>query len=185
MVPSVSPSRALAKPRLFLSDAKLPAGATAPVHDKMCWFLASLMQCHKTVTWQSHRLQMTMRHVRHLQSHAAGAFAVAKNKVHDRLIGDRRPRDAIEVAKLPYAPRLRRQKDRIAHDSFRDNRDCFYVFGADAERSHRQVIGSKLPRSWFRTVDEHTDTWHYLIFFLVLLSHLWIRTNFVNSLSRE
>ena len=42
---------------------------------------------------------------------AAGAFAVAKNKDKDRLIGDRRPCNAVEsskgVAKLPYAPRLR------------------------------------------------------------------------------
>ena len=65
--PFVSPTRVLAKQRLFLSDAKLPAGLTAPVHDKMCWLLASSMQCHKTVTWQSHRLQMTMVSV-HLKS---------------------------------------------------------------------------------------------------------------------
>ena len=41
---------------------------------------------------------------------AARSFAVAKNKVKDRLIRDRRPRNAIDsstgVAKLPYAPRL-------------------------------------------------------------------------------
>ena len=29
---------------------------------QMCWFLASLVQCHKTVTWKPHRLRMTMRH---------------------------------------------------------------------------------------------------------------------------
>ena len=28
---------------------------------QMCWFLASLMQCHKTVISTSHRLRMTMR----------------------------------------------------------------------------------------------------------------------------
>ena len=63
---------------------------------------------------------------------AAGAFAVAKNKDKDRLIGDRRPRNAVEssvgVAKLPYAPRLRRlliQKDQIARVSFRDISVCF------------------------------------------------------------
>ena len=43
---------------------------------------------------------------------AAGAFAVAKSKVKERLIGDRPPRNAIsssmKVAKIPFAPRLRR-----------------------------------------------------------------------------
>ena len=28
----------------------------------MCRFLVSLMLCHKTVTWKSHRLRMTIRH---------------------------------------------------------------------------------------------------------------------------
>ena len=56
-------------------------------------------------------------------------------KVKDRLIGDRRPRNAIEssmgVAKLPYAPclwRLLIQKDQIAHVSFRGISDRFLRF---------------------------------------------------------
>ena len=53
--PSVSPTRVFAKQCLFLSGAKLLAGLTAPVHGRCFGF--SL-----TVTWKSHRLQMTMRH---------------------------------------------------------------------------------------------------------------------------
>ena len=106
---------------------------------------------------------------------AAGAFAVAKNQDKDRLIGDRRPCNVVEsrkgVAKLPCAPRLRRlliQKHQIARVSFRDISDCFYVFGVDEERLHRQVVGPRVPRSWFHDLENNEidekevfDAWHF------------------------
>ena len=54
----MSPTRVLEKQRLFLSDVKLLAGLTTPVHDRCVGFSLLLMQCHKTATWKSHRLQM-------------------------------------------------------------------------------------------------------------------------------
>ena len=66
---------------------------------------------------------------------AAGAFAVPKDADQDRLIADRRPRNAGEQqpgpVRLPYAPRLRRlllQQHEAVWVEKRDLSNCFYLF---------------------------------------------------------
>ena len=88
---------------------------------------------------------------------SAGAFAVAKDADTDRLIADRRPGNALDSmpgpVRLPYAPRLRRirlGKHEVLWSGKRDLSNCFYLFEVDSERLQRQVIGPRLPRSWFR-----------------------------------
>ena len=85
-----------------------------------------------------------------------------KSRTDSSVIGAWVIESSIGVAKLPQAPRLQRlliQEGQIAHISFRDIIDCSYVFGVDAERLHRQVIGFEIliPKRWMK----HVDAWHY------------------------
>jgi len=92
--------------------------------------------------------------------HAAGAFGAPKNADRDRFIGDRRPRNATERSIgrvcLPYAPRLRRirlRPDQGLRIAMRDVKDCFYVYRIDDVRVPGQVIGPRVPASWFARLD--------------------------------
>ena len=105
---------------------------------------------------------------------AAGAFAVAKDVSTDRLIGDRRPMNAGEQqparVRLPYAPRLRRLRLRPGEALWvakRDLSNCFYQFEVEPDRLSRQVVGPRLPRSWFEHLEDESrdrelggDRWH-------------------------
>ena len=55
----------------------------------------------------------------------------------------------------------------------------FYVFGVDEERLRRQVIGPRVPRAWFRDLEDEAmdetelfDAWHFPDLFLVPATHL-------------
>ena len=92
---------------------------------------------------------------------AAGAFTVAKDPGEDRLIGDRRPLNALEAkpgpVRLPYAPRIRRlrlAKGKCLWAGKRDISNCFYMYDVGDDRLSRQVIGPRLPRSWFDNIDD-------------------------------
>eukprot|EP00971_Amphidinium_carterae_P187688 3725056-Amphidinium_carterae.1 len=92
---------------------------------------------------------------------AAGAFAVTKDESKDRLIGDRRPANSQErmpgPVRLPYAPRLRRivlKRGQGLWVGKRDLSNCFYLFRVDEARLGRQVIGPRVPRSWFDNVSD-------------------------------
>lgn len=90
---------------------------------------------------------------------SAGAFAVPKSSTEDRLIGDRRPRNAMEeqarAPLLPYGPRLRHLRLRHGeglHAPTHDLRHCFYL-GASENRLRKQMIGPRMPSEWL----EHHD----------------------------
>ena len=89
---------------------------------------------------------------------AARAFDVAKNKVKDRFIGDRRPLNAASMCTgCSGSP------DRTRFS------DCFCGFGVNAERLPRHAIGPRLPRSWSRDLDNEAlakQQWHYPDLFL-------------------
>ena len=94
---------------------------------------------------------------------AAGAFCVKKDDDKDRLIGDRRPRNAQEQmpgpVRLPYAPRMRKvrlAKGQALWFGKRDLSNCFYLFRVDDDRLHRQVIGPRVPRSWLADLDNES-----------------------------
>ena len=80
--------------------------------------------------------------------------------IADRLIADRRPRNYDELqlgpVRLPYAPRLRRVRMRDSQKLWfakRDLANCFYLFRVDEERWPRQVLGPRIPRSWFEDLE--------------------------------
>ena len=94
---------------------------------------------------------------------AAGAFAVRKDADKDRLIADRRPRNAGESqpgpVRLPYAPRLRRMRLPPGKGLWlakRDLSNCFYLFEVEPDRLARQVVGPRLPRAWFEQLDDES-----------------------------
>ena len=54
---------------------------------------------------------------------------------------------------LLWAPRLRRlmlPSDCVTRIHFRDDSDCYYACSVDEDRSQRQVLGPRVPVSWFR-----------------------------------
>ena len=58
---------------------------------------------------------------------------------------------------LPWAPRLRRlmlPSDCVISIHFRDVSDCYYACGVDEKRLQRQVLGPRVPVSWFRNLDD-------------------------------
>ena len=85
-----------------------------------------------------------------------GAFSVPEDLDRDRVIGDRRPRNGTErlIGKchLPWSQRLRRlmlPSDCVIRIHFRDISDCYYAYSVDEERLQRQVLGPRVPVSWF------------------------------------
>eukprot|EP00974_Lingulodinium_polyedra_P075416 7308381-Lingulodinium_polyedra.AAC.1 len=97
---------------------------------------------------------------------SAGAFAVKKDAAKDRLIGDRRPRNALEAmpgpVRLPYAPRLRKLRlppHKAVWVAKRDLSNCFYLFEVEPERLERQVIGPRIPRSWLEEIGTEELDW--------------------------
>lgn len=91
---------------------------------------------------------------------SAGAFAVEKDAHKDRLVADRRPRNAKErvcgPVRLPRAPQLRRivfepnQNIRIGKH---DLSNVFYRIAADDVRRLKQLVGPRIPHSWFDDLD--------------------------------
>ena len=94
---------------------------------------------------------------------AAGAFTVRKDVDRDRLIADRRPENARErqvgLCLLPYGPRLRRVQLRggqYMRCSVQDLHNMYYVFKVSPERLARQIIGPRVPLSWFAHLDDES-----------------------------
>ena len=92
----------------------------------------------------------------------SGAFAVAKDH-RDRFIGDRRRQNEkerlIHRVCLPYAPRLKRILLKNGYSlrlNLRDVRDCFYLFQVDDKRLKRQIIGPRVPESWFSDIENES-----------------------------
>ena len=109
---------------------------------------------------------------------AAGAFAVRKDMKRDRLIADRRPENGREsqvgLCLLPYGPRLRRvqlKPNEYIRASVQDLSNMYYMFKVSPERLHRQVVGPRVPRSWFDNIEDESfdyvdagtapDDWHW------------------------
>ena len=56
-----------------------------------------------------------------------------------------------------WAPRLRRLKlpsDSVIRIHFRDVSDCYNAESVDEERLRRQVLGPRVPVSWFRNLED-------------------------------
>ena len=95
-------------------------------------------------------------------SHLSGAaLSVPKDLDPDRFIGDRRPRNGTErlIGKchLLWAPRLRRlilPRGCVIRIHFRDVSDCYHACSLDEQRFFRQVLGPRVPVSWFRNLDD-------------------------------
>ena len=92
---------------------------------------------------------------------SGGAFSVPKDLDRDRFIDDRRPRNGTEhiIGKcyLPWAPRLRRlmlPNDCVIRIHFRDVSNCYYAYSVDEKRLQRQVLGPRVPVSWFGNLDD-------------------------------
>jgi hypothetical protein len=92
---------------------------------------------------------------------AAGAFAVANSAAKSRFIGDRSPENfdvgAFYDVALPYGPGLRRLRIRpgfSARGNFRDASDFYFILRVPEEWLQKQLIGPRLPRSWFAQLDE-------------------------------
>ena len=94
---------------------------------------------------------------------ASGAFAVAEDESRDRFIGDRRSLNCRERstgrAHLPNCPRQRLlilRKIQTVQTTFRDTKDCFYLYEVPPSRVRKQVIGPRIPRSWLEHLDDET-----------------------------
>ena len=109
---------------------------------------------------------------------ASGAFAVRKDLDKDRLIADRRPENAGEkpvgLCLLPYGPRLRRvqlKSNQYLRASVQDLSNMYYMFKVSEERLKRQVVGPRVPVSWFQNLESEAedflpdasfmDAWHW------------------------
>jgi hypothetical protein len=95
---------------------------------------------------------------------ASGAFAVRKDLDKDRLIADRRPENAGEkpvgLCLLPYGPRLRRvqlKDNQYLRASVQDLSNMYYMFKVSEERLKRQVVGPRVPVSWFQNLESEAD----------------------------
>ena len=94
---------------------------------------------------------------------ASEVFAVAKDRP-DRFVGDRRCQTErerlIHRAGIPYAPRLKRillKKGSSLPLNPRDVRDCSYLFQVDDKRLRKQIIGLRVPESWFNNLDDEAQ----------------------------
>ena len=94
----------------------------------------------------------------------SGAFAFANSAAKSRFIGDRRLENfddgALYDVALPYGPRLRRLRIPTgfsARGNLRDASDFYFIWRVPEERLQRQLIGPRLPRSWFAQLDEKFD----------------------------
>ena len=89
---------------------------------------------------------------------SGGAFAVPKDEGLDRLTCDRRPQNSQESSVirvfLPFCPRLRRlilERSQALGVHTNDTRNCFHLYQVDSSRWHTQVIGPRIPESWYTT----------------------------------
>lgn len=94
---------------------------------------------------------------------AAGAFSVTKSAAGDRLIGDCRPRNAMERQArpplLPFGPRILRMRllhDEGLHAQTRDLRHCFYLWGVSAPR-YKQMVGPRIPVAWLEDLNNEAE----------------------------
>ena len=92
---------------------------------------------------------------------SGGASSVPKDLDRDRFIGDRQPRNGTERligrCHLPWDPPLRRlmlASDCVIRMHLRDVSDCYYAKSVDEERLQRQVLGPRVPVSWFRNLED-------------------------------
>ena len=93
----------------------------------------------------------------------AGAFGLSKPNGTQRLLCDRRPRNAMEMllgaVDLPSARRFTRilcPQSHVVAISCRDLKDMYYVFGVPKDRLPFQTWGPRVPAVWFEDLD-NTD----------------------------
>eukprot|EP00971_Amphidinium_carterae_P238875 4741899-Amphidinium_carterae.1 len=105
----------------------------------------------------------------------SGAFAVKKDRDHDRLIADRRPMNSMEtmIAKpqLPYVAALCScylPPGKVWRLSSRDLKDYYFQLAVPPARWPKQQVGPRVPRAWFLDLENDSldsvgapSAWHW------------------------
>ena len=85
---------------------------------------------------------------------SGGTFCVPKDLDWDRFIGDRRPRNGSLGSVICLGLlRLMLPSDCVIRIHFRNVSDCYYACSVDEKRLQRQVLGPRVPVSWFSNLD--------------------------------